>query len=394
MVKLGTLGLGMILSLGALGACSVKREATTTTEGYYFLGYVYDGVSNERLDGGAYSLTLSYDRTELEADVDDSGRFYVGPLEPFHDYTVSIVADGYRDFYASEPLISSVARGAEGVQSQLFEAYVFPTSVEAPAISFTIRTPDGTTPSGRLRVSPEDDDGTSGISLAGSIEGSVESQLWENDADRKFATVVKDVSDGAVTFEAGELVYGVTYVATLFSSDGYQFNAFSFTAGLTDDSNVIVPRLGEQPLAIVANSLDIENLQANAEVVLTFNREIELSPSVQRSVVEEAIDDGFGIDSPNLDADADFNVLALADDPDVQENGTSFEIDGDTLTLRWARDEENFETVDADDPILGASWNVSRVVLRPVGGRADEEATLESLLGSAVIDVLVDPATQ
>jgi len=394
MVKLGTLGLGMILSLGALSACSVKREATTTTEGYYFLGYVYDGVTNERLDGDAYSLTLSYDRTDLEADVDDSGRFYVGPLEPFHDYTVSISADGYRDFYASEPLISSVARGAEGVQSQLFEAYVFPTSIEAPAIAFTIRTPDGTTPSGRLRVSPENDDGTSGISLAGSIEGSVESQLWQNDADRKFATVVKDVSDGAVSFDAGELVYGVTYTATLFSSDGYQFNAFSFTAGLTDDSSVIVPRLGEQPLAIVANNLEIDNLQENAEVVLTFNREIELSPAVQSSVVEEAIDDGFEIVSFDADADLVGNVLTLTDEPDAQETGTSIEIDGATLTLRWARADENFETVDGDDPILSASWDVSRVALRPVGGRADEEATLESLLGSAVINVLVDPAIE
>jgi hypothetical protein len=394
MFKLGTLGLGMILSLGALSACSVTREDTTATEGYYFLGYVYDGVTNERLGGDAYSLTLSYDRREIEADVDDAGRFYVGPLEPFHDYTVSIFADGYRDFYAAEPLLSSPARGAEGVQSQLFEAYVFPTSVEAPAIAFTIRTPDGTAPSGMLRVSPENDDGTSGISLDGTIDGSVGSQIWANDADRKFATVVKEVSDGAVTFEPGELVYGVTYAATLFSSDGYQFNAFSFTAGLTDDTNVVIPRLGEQPLAIVANNLDVDNLQENAEVVLTFNRAVELSPTVATSVVEEAIDDGFGIVSPDFDADGEVNALTLTDEVDASERGTSIEIEGDTLRLRWAREEENFETVDGDDPILNASYDVSRVVLRPVDGRADEEATLESLLGSAVIDVLVDPANQ
>jgi hypothetical protein len=383
----------MILSVGTLGACSVKREATTTTEGYYFLGYVYDGVTSERLDGDAYSLTLSYDRTDLEAEVDDSGRFHVGPLEPFHDYTISIFADGYRDFYASEPLVSTTARGQNGTQSQFFEAYVFPTSVEAPAISFRIRTPDGTAPSGRLRVSPEGE-GRSDISLAGLVEGSVEGQVWSNDADRKFSTLVKDVNDGAVTFEAGELVYGVTYTATLFSSEGYQFNAFSFTAGLTDDTNVVVPRLGEQPLEIVANSLDLENLNENAEVVLTFNRDVELSPSVQGSVVAEAIDDGFAINSPNLDADAEFNMLTLTDEPDAQETGTSIEIEGDRLTLRWSRDQENFETVDGDDPILSASWDVSRVVLRPVGGRADEEVTLESLLGSAVIEVLVEPANQ
>lgn len=394
MLKLGTLGLGMILSLGALSACSVTREDTTATEGYYFLGYVYDGVTNERLGGDAYSLTLSYDRTDIEADVDDSGRFYVGPLEPFHDYTVSIFADGYRDFYAAEPLLSSPARGAEGVQSQLFEAYVFPTSVEAPAIAFTIRTPDGTAPSGMLRVSPENDDGTSGISLDGTIDGSVGSQLWANDADRKFATVVKEVSDGSVTFEAGELVYGVTYAATLFSSDGYQFNAFSFTAGLTADANVVLPRLGEQPLAIVANSLDVDNLHENAEVVLTFNRPVELSPTVATSVVEEAIDDGFAIISPDFDADGEVNALTFTDEIDASERGTSIEIDGDTLTLRWAREEENFETVDGDDPVLNASYDVSRVVLRPVDGRADEEATLESLLGTAVIDVLVDQANQ
>jgi hypothetical protein len=110
--------------------------------------------------------------------------------------------------------------------------------------------------------------------------------------------------------------------------------------------------------------------------------------------VEEAIDDGFGIVSPDFDADGEVNALTFSDEVDASERGTSIEIEGDTLTLRWAREEENFETVDGDDPILNASYDVSRVVLRPVDGRADEEATLESLLGSAVIDVLVDPANQ
>jgi hypothetical protein len=384
----------MLLSLSALSACSVTREDTTTTAGYYFLGYVYDGVSNERLGGGDYSLTLSYDRQEFEADVDDSGRFYVGPLEPFHDYTITISADGYRDFYAAEPLLSGPARGEEGAQSQLFEAYVFPTSVEAPALAFTIRTPDGTAPSGMLRVSPADDNGTSDISLDGSIDGSVESQVWSNDADRKFATVVKEVEDGSVAFDAGELVYGVLYNATLFSSDGYQFNAFSFTAGVTGDSNIVVPRLGEQPITLIANSLDLENLHENAEVVLTFNQAVQLSPSVQSSVIEEAIDDGFGILSPDSDADAEANTLTLTDEDDAREKGTSLEIDGDSLRLRWARADENFETVDPDDPILAASYDISRIVLRPEGGRANEEVTLAELLGSATINVLVDPSNQ
>jgi hypothetical protein len=388
MFKLHSLGLGL-LAAGSLVACSVNRDAATTTAGYYFVGHVYDGVTNERLTD--YKLKLSYARDSVKADVDDDGLFYVGPLPPFHDYTVTISADGYRAFYASEPMMPVAVRAPDEVQSQIFEAYLFPDGLEAPALSFSIRTPDGTAPSGTLRVTPAGDDGTSGLALDGRVDGSVAGQVWDNDADRKSRTIVKEVSDGSVGFDQGELVYGVTYTATLYAAEGYQFKAFEFTAGLTDDTDVVLPRLDEQPLALVSNSLDTENLNDHAEVVLRFNRNIVLSPTEEEGLVLERLDDGFSIVSPDLDGDGDVNELTLTDEDNARERGTELSIDGDTLTLKWARKSSNFETTDKDDPILAAIYDIQGIVLRPDGGRADEEARLSDLIGSTDITVLVDP---
>ena len=47
MTKLSNLGLLTLFASSAL-ACTVDRTQTVTS-GYYFTGWVYDGVSNERL---------------------------------------------------------------------------------------------------------------------------------------------------------------------------------------------------------------------------------------------------------------------------------------------------------------------------------------------------------
>jgi hypothetical protein len=398
MTKISNLGLLTLLASSAL-ACSVDRTQSVST-GYYFTGWVYDGVSNDRLgdtEDDEYRIWASFGRETHEGSVNpETGRFWLGPIEPFHDYTISIDAgENYRPFYASQSFLVGAARGANGQQSQLFEAFVFPSPdvLPSPPLTFTIQTPDGTLPNGKIRVTPNNDVGESVLNLQGDIEGSVDGQVWENDADRKFATVLADVEDGVVSFAEGALVYGVEYEATVFAAEGYTLQSFTFRSGVTDDQTVVLPRLTEQALAIVSNSTltDEDGLDENATIVLTFNQEIELSSLFTLESVIESIDDGFSIVSPDADGDGESNALIISDDEDdVQERGVSFEISGNTLTFTWERDESNFETQDEDDPIARATYDVSSIRLKPAGARIEREVTLDSLLGGALA-VQVDP---
>src|SRR5262245_46405751 len=96
MTKLSNLGLLTFLAASAFG-CTVDRTQAVTT-GYYFTGWVYDGVSNERLGDGdddGYSLSITYGKKTIGGSMDaNSGRFWVGPVEPFNDYTVTVDAGG------------------------------------------------------------------------------------------------------------------------------------------------------------------------------------------------------------------------------------------------------------------------------------------------------------
>jgi hypothetical protein len=396
MTKLSNLGLLTLLAASAF-ACSVDRTQDVST-GYYFTGWVYDGVTNDRLGDGnddGYDLFVTYAKDTVNASMGDSGRFWVGPVEPFHDYTITIDAgESYRPFYASQSFLVGAARGAEGMQSQLFEAFLFPSPdvLPSPPLTLTLQTPDGVPLNGQLRVTPNNDVGESVLNLQGDIDGSVDGQVWENDADRKFETVVVDVEDGVVSFGEGDLVYGVEYEGTVFAAEGYALQSFTFRSGVTDDQTVVLPRLTEQPLAIVASSLnyDDDGLDANATIVLTFNQDIELSARFTLDSVIEAVDDGFSIASPDDDGDGDVNQLILEDEDDAQEKGTHFEIAGNTLTFSWDRDDANFETQDEDDPIVSAAYDVSSILLKPVGARVEREIFLTDLL-PGILRVQVDP---
>jgi hypothetical protein len=393
MTKLRNLGLVTLLASSAF-ACSVERTEAVTS-GYYFTGWAYDGVSNRRLEESEYDIFLTYGQKTVPGSINpDTGRFWVGPVEPFHDYFIQINADGYRQFYAAESFLVNAARGADGTQSQLFEAFLFPEDLLSPELTFTIQTPDGTQPDGQIRVTPANDVGESILNLQGDIDGSVDGQVWDNDADRKFETVVADVEGGVVTFAEGDLVYGVEYEATVFAADGYALQGFTFRSGVTDNQTVVLPRLTEQALAITANSLDYDDdgLDPFATIVLTFNQNIELSLRIDEGSVREAFDDNVSIGSSDFDGDMEVNQLLTVDtdEDDALENGARFTIDGNTLTLSWDRDPGNFFVQDDDDPITSATYDLSNIRLKPAGERTGREVQL-SVLYQATVTVQVDP---
>ena len=72
--------------------------APPTTHTVSFVGYLYDGASGSRLSG--YTISALALTTEVAGTVDTEGRYTVGELSVWDDFTISIDADGYRPFRA------------------------------------------------------------------------------------------------------------------------------------------------------------------------------------------------------------------------------------------------------------------------------------------------------
>ncbi|MBN1606461.1 MAG: hypothetical protein JW940_07495 [Polyangiaceae bacterium] len=384
-----TLGL---LAAGVLAAaCNVKRPGSDPT-GYYFIGHVRDGSNNTILTN--YTLTLDQAEGVSKADIAKDGTYSVGPLKPGSDFTVTIVVKegDYREFFASEPFMPELPATADDQLTRIYDAYVFPapSALPSPAVTLELWGPHSTSerPSGTVRFTPADDKGTSALDLSGRIAGAIDGQVWANDADRLSATETFELEDGVVKLKEGALVYGVTYTATVFDigDTPLQYQSFAFTAGIDGDRTIILKALAASALQLVSSSLDTGELSKTATVVFTFDRDIVLSPIAERAIYELAIDDGFSINSPNLDGDEDVNALY------DEDHGTSLKVSGNQLTLSWSRDASWLETRDSDDPILSATYgNLDDVVIRAKSGSPTDH-TLAELVGANSVTVRVEQA--
>lgn len=388
--------LASALTVGSLAGCNlgVPRDGVEDAQGYYYEGNIYDGVTSERLSD--FTLTVSQQGETISAQVDANGHFMVGPVAPDHDYTVTIEAEDYREFFSVISGAFGPPPSLDGRQTFFYEAFLFPTNIESPEVNLSFFTPDGidARPSGMLRLTPTDGAGLSGIHLGPSTTaGSIPGQVWPNDADRRQRTVNLEVEDGEVTVEAGELVYGVAYTGTVYGADGYTYENFFYVSGLEGDRTIQLLRLDPTALTLTANSLDISNINDDGEVVFTFNHPIEYGDAATGAQRHERIDDAFSISSPDYDDDGNFNVLVsnIGDDADERERGTRIRISGNTLTLSWDRDDSNFATTDEDDPIEYVEYaSLDSIVLRPAGGRVDQEVGLDAMLGTNVVRVYIE----
>ena len=161
----------------------------------------------------------------------ETGTFQIGPLKPGSDYVITITADGYRKFFAAESYKANLPTTVEHQLTQYYEAYLFPTELQSPAVTLELYGEDSldNRPSGQVRFAPAAE-GTSALNLTGQA-GSVAGQVWANDADRKAGTVTLTLKDGVVDVQKGDLVYGVTYTGTVYDVEGHGYKNFSFTAG-------------------------------------------------------------------------------------------------------------------------------------------------------------------
>jgi len=361
---------------------------------YYFTGRVYDGAAGTRLTD--YRVELQFLDRRIEGLVEEDGSYFIGPLTPFNDYTVAIFADGYRSFLShnvmkvdDEITFNNTLTDDEDRpdRSQYFDAYLYPLDVVASEVSFRISLSDAATaPSGTIRLRP------AGGSALLSMPAGVAGQVWANDDDLQFATVTKPFANGLVIFTAGELVYGVTYLVSIYGVDGHAQLDSVYTAGADGSAAFVLGPQSDTPLSLAFVSTQLGTPVASGEVVFIFNQPIELDALASADTYLRSLEANFSIDSPDLNGDTQVNALEPFD-PLLPAGslGLAATISGSKLTLTWSPTAALL-TTDAADPIRAVTYGgLDGFVLRPVGGAAADSATLGGLFGSNAITVPVTP---
>ncbi len=382
------LALLLVLSAG----CSASHTD------YYFSGRVYNGAEGARL--AKYDIELQYLDRRVEGTVDDDGRYFIGPLTPFNDYTIAISAEGYRSFLShnimkvDDELSNNKDPGDDGKRpdvSQYFDAYLYPTVVQSPATRFHITQSDtDAAAAGTIRLHP-----TSSSSLfdsAATRPAGVGTQVWLNDDDLQFSTVTRPFSGGIADFAEGDLIYGVTYLVTVYGVAGHAEAQASFTAGVDGDPSIVLSPLTLTPLSLSFVSTQLGTPVASGEVVFLFNEPAILDPLATPDAYVSALEAAFAISSPDKNGNGVTNKLK-AFDPTASPGslGIGIKLESNKLTLSWDP-AVALLTTDAADPIRSVTYGgLDGVVLRPANGQGATAVTLAALFGAKSITVPVTP---
>jgi hypothetical protein len=354
-----------------------------------FVGHVFDGVTGARLTGYAISALMENEATD--GTVDPAGRFSIGALSVWQDYTIEVDADGYRAFQSHNRRVGLPAELAQsdsiseyGTHQTLhYAAYLFPSGLVAPAVTFLVTTPLGAAPSGTVRFRPisssllADEPSETPVGVPG--------QLWTNDEDLLAATWVDDFQGGTIAIGAGVLVYGVTYQVDIFGVAGFQPFSGTYTAGV--ETNKTFPLVEEiaEPLAVVSSShgscsAPSAAATSGAVVTIELNANVEAHDSGYPGGAIEAADDGISITSYDDDMDGIINTLNPDLSDNAQERGVSLVFSGSTITLSW-NPSIGLAIADPDDAITEVVYGgLGNIVVRRVGSTSSA-TSLAALLG-------------
>jgi hypothetical protein len=355
-----------------------------------FVGHVYDGASGTRLDG--YAISGLAGTTSFEGTV-DAGRFALGDLSVWDDYTVIIVASGYRPFQSHNARVG-LPPNSEGIatttthQTLHFDAYLFPTSLEAPAVTFNITTAQGAQPSGAIRLRPI----SSSLLADEPVEtpSGVPGQLWTNDEDLLASSFNQSFSGGEASFDAGKLVYGVTYQIDIYDVVGFQPLTDFYTAGVEGNKTIELVEELTEPLAVVTSNHGScmppagPTSTSGAVVTIAFNQDIEAHDGGYPGGPAEALDDGLSMTSPDANSDTIVNSLHGDVSDNAQERGVTLGFAGNLLTISW-NPSVGLATVDPGDPITQVVYSgLANAIVRRVGAPSSA-ASLAALLGITTI---------
>lgn len=377
---------------GGGGAGGAAENLPQDTQ-QYFTGRIYDGVTLKRITD--YSMRLEYYDRVINAQVDETGRYVVGPLLRNADYSIVFEATGYRSFLSHNQMLTK--SNAE-LLSFYYDAFLYPSSVKAPAMKALFTLSDSAElPSGTVRFAPR-----SGSSLFDSVEetpaaietpGGAKRQVWTNDEDLQQRAVVRSFTDGELDMSEGDFVLGVEYAVTVFGVDGHGIlDGGRYRAGVDANPTFTLTPMAEKALDVVSTSLSDSPLAANNAIEFRFNHEIKFWPLSAEATMTRALNDNLSIDSPNADGDAKRNVLVSAPTtgtvaPDYR--GVHATISGSSLTLQWDYNSDNsnlrLAQSDKDDPILNVTFGGLPAIVLYTGTTPNEQPTLLSdLVGNSV----------
>ncbi len=380
-----------VVSLFAMGCGPDPLELPplgSSTHDVQFVGGVYDAASGQRITD--YAIEIGVGEMFQVGSVNSStGRFVLGAVSAFDDYTVHIPLTGYRDFWSHNPRIglpSGVSDTAGGShQTRYFDAYLFPSDLETVAATISVRTPEvGEETAGVLRMRPT---GVSSISdTETETPAGVSGQVWDNDEDLLGGAITKEFTGGTVSLEAGELVYGVSYQVDIYGVDGYQPLTAAYVAGVDTDKTVMLTPEVLDPLAlVVSNDEDCKaptssNETEAAVVTMEFNYAVESGDSNNA----EVLDDGLSLSSSDTNNNAAFNTLNPDLLPSEQERATSFAFSGKTLTFKFSPKDGLAET-DLGDVFNFVSYGDLDNFMVQRTGKDNTKVSISSLIGKITV---------
>jgi hypothetical protein len=338
----------------------------------WFMGSIYDGATGAVLVD--YDISLVYGTTTVKGKVDRAtGRYTLGPLPAWNDYGVVISQGGYRAFTSYNAMIApptpppasqqSDVYTARTMQTLDFDAYLFPDSLQASALTVNITKADpaAAPAAGSIRLRP------STLPVIQDQASGVTGQLWSNDQDILSNVFATDFSGGTLAIDAGTLVYGVTYQVTVYNVEGYQPGTATVRAGL-QDSVIVNITTSASPLVLVSSSVanckpygTSTTVSNTAQVTFTFNTSgiEDVTTSVGKG--PEVLDNGVTV-STMFGA-----ILKSSASTAVQERGTMFLLNGNTLTISF-NPVAGIQSQIANDTISYVIYNnLSSIMLQPTG---------------------------
>ncbi|HET8935798.1 MAG TPA: carboxypeptidase-like regulatory domain-containing protein [Polyangiales bacterium] len=352
----------------------------------YFSGRIYNGATLEALK--SYKISLEYFDRMIEGSVDADGRYVVGPLLANADYTIIVEANGFRSFLSHNAKLAT--SGTSQLSSLYYDAFLYPEGVEAPAVraKFVLQG-DTQLPSGTVRFSPKG--GSSLFDEDSETPAGVGRQIWTNDADLQQRAITKDFMDGGLDVAAGQFVLGVEYAVSVYGVPNYAaLSGGSFRAGIDTNPTFTLAPLTETPLDVISMSNEGTSLSSDGSIQIRFNHDIKLSPKMDQDVALRALNDGFSINSPDKNMDSTVNTLVdFGDVPQAPAGyrGVTWDISGNTLTLKWER-ERGLKTTDVMDPIIDVTYSdLSSITLYTGTLSTSPTVRLDTLLGVSSLTV-------
>src|SRR5262249_51152922 len=154
-----------------------------------------------------------------------------------------------------------------------------------------------------------------------------------------------------------------------------------FQAGINGSVTIALDRLTLPRLSASYISTQSGNPSTDGTVTIVLNEPAEFDPIEPPLDIKNAIDNGFSISSPDTNANLQRNILHINTTPNVQARGTSIELSGQAITLKWNKS-AGLETTDPGDRIDSITYGgLGGVRLRPIGGNASDVVTLATVVG-------------